>query len=200
MAYTPTNWQCGDVVTAEALNKIEQGIASASGDCDCGYECTETRTVLTEESVTTERVEEGNQGQLTYSQQINADTIKVTFNGTQYECPMVDMGDNAYAYGGVGQGGPDFSQYPFVVTSSAYGNEIYTETAGTYSVKIETVGSSVETSDCFKKAVRTALPSPLILDINDNDSTLDKTFGEIKDAYLSGRTVLLDPVNPTPIL
>lgn len=31
MAYTPTNWQCGDVVTAEALNKIEQGIASASG-------------------------------------------------------------------------------------------------------------------------------------------------------------------------
>ena len=31
MAYTPTNWECGDVVTAEALNKIENGIANASG-------------------------------------------------------------------------------------------------------------------------------------------------------------------------
>lgn len=32
MAYTPTNWECGDVVTAEALNKIEQGIAEAGGN------------------------------------------------------------------------------------------------------------------------------------------------------------------------
>lgn len=27
MAYTPTNWQNGDVITAVKLNKIEQGIA-----------------------------------------------------------------------------------------------------------------------------------------------------------------------------
>lgn len=31
MAYTPTEWKCGDVVTAEALNKIEQGIANSGG-------------------------------------------------------------------------------------------------------------------------------------------------------------------------
>lgn len=31
MAYTPTDWRCGDVVTAEALNKMEQGIANAGG-------------------------------------------------------------------------------------------------------------------------------------------------------------------------
>jgi len=31
MSYTPTNWQSGDVVTSEKLNKIEQGIAAASG-------------------------------------------------------------------------------------------------------------------------------------------------------------------------
>ena len=29
--YTPTTWQCGDVITAEAMNKIEQGIANAGG-------------------------------------------------------------------------------------------------------------------------------------------------------------------------
>lgn len=30
MSYTPTNWVTGDVVTAEKLNKIEQGIAGSS--------------------------------------------------------------------------------------------------------------------------------------------------------------------------
>ena len=28
MAYTPTNWQIGDIITAEKLNKIENGINS----------------------------------------------------------------------------------------------------------------------------------------------------------------------------
>lgn len=31
MAYEPTEWECGDVVTAEKLNKIENGIANADG-------------------------------------------------------------------------------------------------------------------------------------------------------------------------
>lgn len=30
MAYTPTNWVTGDTITAEKLNKAEQGIADAS--------------------------------------------------------------------------------------------------------------------------------------------------------------------------
>ncbi len=30
MAYTPTEWQSGDIVTSAKLNKIENGIASAS--------------------------------------------------------------------------------------------------------------------------------------------------------------------------
>lgn len=30
MAYEPKTWECGEVVTAEALNNIEQGIADAS--------------------------------------------------------------------------------------------------------------------------------------------------------------------------
>lgn len=31
MAYTPTEWQTGDVVTAEKLNKLEEGVLAASG-------------------------------------------------------------------------------------------------------------------------------------------------------------------------
>lgn len=30
MAYTPTNWKRGDIVTSEKMNKIEAGIASAA--------------------------------------------------------------------------------------------------------------------------------------------------------------------------
>lgn len=32
MAYEPTNWRTGDVVTSAKLNKIEQGIASGGSD------------------------------------------------------------------------------------------------------------------------------------------------------------------------
>ena len=35
MAYTPTNWQKGDVITAEKLNKMEQGIAQGGGVLMC---------------------------------------------------------------------------------------------------------------------------------------------------------------------
>lgn len=34
MAYTPTTWTTGDTITASALNKIENGIASAGVDYD----------------------------------------------------------------------------------------------------------------------------------------------------------------------
>lgn len=30
MAYTPTNWQTGDIVTAEKLNKLENGVAGGN--------------------------------------------------------------------------------------------------------------------------------------------------------------------------
>ena len=30
MSYTPTNWSSGDIVTAEKLNKLEQGVAESS--------------------------------------------------------------------------------------------------------------------------------------------------------------------------
>ena len=34
MAYTPTNWNTGDTITATAMNKIENGIANAGGSWD----------------------------------------------------------------------------------------------------------------------------------------------------------------------
>lgn len=34
MAYTPKAWECGDVITADDLNHIEQGLANAGGGSD----------------------------------------------------------------------------------------------------------------------------------------------------------------------
>ena len=36
MSYTPTNWQNGDVITAEKLNKLENGVANAGGGANGG--------------------------------------------------------------------------------------------------------------------------------------------------------------------
>lgn len=37
MAYTPTTWVTGDVITATKLNNMEQGIANAGGAVIVGY-------------------------------------------------------------------------------------------------------------------------------------------------------------------
>ena len=39
MSYTPTTWTTGDTITASAMNKIENGIASAGSAliCSCSY-------------------------------------------------------------------------------------------------------------------------------------------------------------------
>ena len=132
--YVPTSWQCGDLITAEAMNKIEQGIANADGG-GC------TWVELTDETITTAAGQLGNQGTFSYAQLVDAETIRVTFDGTQYECSRIDMSSTMYAYGGVGQDAFDFSQYPFAIisnsTSSGYRTELCTENAGTYTVKIE---------------------------------------------------------------
>ena len=42
MSYTPTTWTTGDTITATAMNKIENGIASAGGGGSVFYEVTTT--------------------------------------------------------------------------------------------------------------------------------------------------------------
>lgn len=130
-SYTPTTWVTGDIITAEKLNNIEQGIANASGG---------SWVTLTEESVTVD----GMGGTLTYNTQITADTIKVTLNGTEYTVsPTVDTSPfgTSYTYGAPWSDELDrydYSTYPFSVASTSNGiNTLHTESAGTYSIKIE---------------------------------------------------------------
>lgn len=119
-----------------------------------GYWCEEGMVTLTEESVTTELQGSVAYGELSYSQPIDADGIKVTFDGVEYECPR--LSDDTY-------GAPydrstntfDWSEYPF----SVFDNNLATPSAGTYAIKIEGVGEIATTTPCFEKAVKTVIPS-----------------------------------------
>ena len=204
MAFIKKDWKCGDTITADDLNRLENGVEEAldGGSVDCGYSCTEERVTLTDESVTTTLGEENYaEGRLSYSSEINADTIKVTFNGAEYTCQKDGYGaygahwnNEARAY--------DWSEYPFVIywLSEFTQNYLDTETAGTYQVKIEEPSIEADVTECFKKAAIHATKEamkevlqPLVL-IHNSASTLSATFETIRDAYLAGRSVLLDPI------
>ena len=201
------------------LSGMLDSIANASegGSCDCGFSCNEEWITLTEESVTTV-AEEGDPnalGDLSYAELITADTIRVTFNGTEYICEnTIDDGGNSQ-YGAVFDdetGTFDWSEYPFIIGSfgaladdTPY-NSLATQSAGTYSIKIEAVEETIETTDCFEKAVKSVVgqTQPLILAENGFSDETAGVYGtrlvntatnvaitaqELSDAIAEGRTV-----------
>ena len=154
MAYEPKTWSCGDVITANDLNHIEQGIAE-SGGCDCGYECEETRITAFDGSITTEAQDEIFAGTFTPTQEISGDTITVTMDGTEYELPKLDfLGQAMYGEFDISESKPDFTNYPCLVVPAGM---FATENPGTYTVKIESINSTITTTSCFGKAVNKVL-------------------------------------------
>lgn len=152
--FVKKDWKCGDTITADELNRMEDGIEEAlsSGWGSVGYECKEEYATLTDESVTTV-MREGDSvayERLSYPSKIDADTIKVTFDGVEYIC------ENRYGvYGALYNeetDSTDWSAYPFTIYWGEDGNYLNTENAGTHQVKIESYEKTVETSECFDRA------------------------------------------------
>lgn len=136
MAYTPINWQTGDTITADKLNRCDNGWAVES-------------TQLFSETVTTVAGQNGNLAQLTYSGTDEPETMSVEFDGTHYECTRQDGGGSEYWYGAPSPG--DFSRYPFVVLYTSGRWLLLTQTADTHAVAASVV--SVEVSADFDAAV-----------------------------------------------
>lgn len=162
MAYEKQTWTTGEVITQEKLNHMEDGIANAGGDA--GYECVETKTELFNETVATTVQWEGAtpQGTISNTPLINTNDISVSFEGVEYE--LTNIGDSGNKVFGADYNSSyqiDFSVYPFRIESNSYGTNISTQTAGTYSLKIESVALSVTPSKCFQTAV-TDVATPLI--------------------------------------
>lgn len=140
MSYTPIGWQTGDTITAEKLNKM-----------DPGWGVETAAQTLFNDSVTTESSEYGNEAQVSMTQ-ITADTITVTFGGTDYTATKLVVGGST-RYGGVDAGwNYDFTEYPFAIVSESESTYFATETAGTFSIKIDVLNTTIETSDAFYDA------------------------------------------------
>lgn len=146
MAYTPVNWQTGDTITAERLNRMDRG---------WDVETTE----LFNETVTTADDGDGNYARLAYVGNIDAYTITVTFDGTKYVCQRIDA-DGEYFYGDF-----DFTTHPFsIIATSGKGsmpaiNEVYTETAGEHT--ISAAMSVIESGIDFSAAVNLVADIPI---------------------------------------
>lgn len=114
-----------------------------------------TTTQLFSETVTT--ADDGYgivSGTLAYTGDITSDTITVTFNGEEYVCNRIDGPAVSHIYGGwdVETNSPKFDEIPFAITTGTpFGNLIYTQTAGTYTISVST--KTVTTTDTFKQAV-----------------------------------------------
>jgi len=166
MAYTPINWQTGDTITADKLNKMDNG---------WGFESTQ----LFSETVTTVESSGMNRAELAYSGTIDFNTITVVFNGTEYACPRIDA-FGEYFYGGFTEQGPVFTEYPFAIESNGGANAVYTETAGTYTVAV--AAPSVVTSSDFSTAVNSCIPTtpsvPVIKCI-ENETSIDDVVGKL---------------------
>lgn len=134
MAYTKTTWNTGDVITAEKLNHMEDGITSAQV-------YTESEQMRFSGSVATEE----RNGM--YGAEIDCDLsdepqrIAVTFDGTEYTCERVAFGNDS-VYGGFSSNAPDFSEYPFFIIADNH-SFIQTEAGGTHQVEITSIVKSV---------------------------------------------------------
>ena len=149
MAYTPINWQTGDTITAEKMNKMDNGWGVSS-------------TQLFSETVTTATTPMGSGADLVYSTPITADSITVIFEGVEYEVNKIDL-DGLYGYGTMGGQGPDFTVYPFFILSPSETeapNQIYTETNGTYTVAVN--ATVVEVGSAFSTAVNSVGMAPFL--------------------------------------
>ena len=156
MVYRPKEWECGDTITAEDLNHLEQGVANASGG-DCGYSCETTEVVCFDGQLTLSDMGGTYMAEFTPSQPIEGDSVTVTFDGVEYELPK---GIESYGivYGEFDSHGPVFTNYPCAIAipqgnTPAFG----AQNAGTHSVKIKSYNTSATTTSCFDLAVKTAM-------------------------------------------
>lgn len=140
MTYTPINWQTGDTITAEKLNR-----------CDNGWSVTSGTITFANETITTELDGDINFAELTTTQIIDSDSVKVTFDNTEYNCPNLGSGNASY-YGAAGM---DYSTYPFCLYYDGY---IECETGGSHTVEVEGTATSIDTSDNFTAAVQESTP------------------------------------------
>ena len=175
--YVPNEWVNGDVITAEKLNHMEDGISTGGGIYTYG------EAALFDGEVTT--VSDGAPyagGEITLQGELPKTDIHVTFNGQDYTLPHGIHEGNGDYWGELGDNGPSFTNYPVFVAEDG----IYTQEEGTYSLKIYEIVGKFTVNDGFKSA----LVNILIATLDPDTYKLNKTFKEIKDANDTGLVLI----------
>lgn len=163
MSYTPIGWQTGDTITAEKLNKMDNGWSVE----------TATQT-LCNDTITS--VDDGGMyvSQLSATS-ITAVSIVVTFDGSTYQCDK--DGD-----GGYGDSVEfTFATYPFRIESDGF---IITETGGSHTVKVEADVTTYDASTAFTGVVNSIGP---VFRAYANATT----WQEVHDAVKAGEIVYI---------
>lgn len=161
MSYEKQTWQTGDVITAVKLNHMEDGIANP------GY-TVETQAVEVVPEQTVETVKGSGSlppyaiGHFVLAEGITSlddvpDTLTITFNGTEYVCSNHSANTQYKAYGANTDVGRDetidWSVYPFeALITSDMGGQLNTESAGTYTIKMEDIKKVANVSEDFALA------------------------------------------------
>lgn len=177
MAYTPINWQTGDTITAEKLNRCDNGWSYTPG----------SSTEICDESVTTADDGHGSYaGQLSVNS-ITADTLLVVFDGDSYTCPNNGVGS---------YGAPfdeqidafDWNTYPFIIYDDGY---VVTQVVGIHTFVISVIGTpTIETSEQFKAAVGSVVDtSTMPMECVSGVTTLE----DMRRAYDAGRFMFFRP-------
>ena len=190
MSYTKTDWNIGDVITAEKLNKMEDGIA------DKGYSVEQSMKDLFVGNVTTESGDPYTVATILLDEPLYSapDEIEIVIDNITYTVSSkvtTNGGDIAYGGDMDAEGVIDFSEYPFLLIPSLGGGgfDLFTETPKTCT-RISTPVSIVSASSEFEVAVK-SYSGPFVVHVNDTDGTLDKTFNEIVKEFEYGRMCIV---------
>lgn len=183
--YEKQTWATGDVITEEKLNHMEEGIATGGGIYSV------ENVNLFDGEVTTV-YDEGSGysiGRFEAGGELPTQDLKVVFNGTEYILPhrSTPFGSE-YGEFDESTGMPSFVNYPLFIQDGSASYALITETAGTYSLKINEKVQKFEVNDNFASAL--CLIVEVDKDPMANKYTLNKKYSEIYSAVKKGQNVI----------
>ena len=160
MSYTPTEWVNGDIITAEKLNKLEEGIQKINE---------KKWAVVFDDSITTTSNGVLIGGLFTPTASIAGDSILVKFEDIVYELPKVTLSSGT-GYGEFNNNNaPILTNYPCAIGKTDDGTYyFFTLEANTYEVEIKTEALSEFFTINISK--------------NGTEISIDKTLDEILNA------------------
>ena len=171
MAYTKQTWNNGDIITADKLNHIEDGIKNN----ESGYSISEEETILFEGEITP--TESSPYYTYLFNPPIifNQENLIIICDGQEYQCEKKELNMGAITYYGdydSDTGGIIFTNYPFFLGEDYQepSFDIFFPTGESHSIIIKTLIKTVTTKEDFNKAVNNCININTINNIKDSQN------------------------------